>query len=70
MACGTPVAAFPVNGPVDIIKKSISGYCDSDLIFAIEKALKCEEQDIIKSVDKYNWDRCVEILLESLKSSK
>ena len=70
MACGTPVAAFPVNGPVDIIKKSISGYCDSDLIFAIEKSLKCEEQDVIKSVDKYNWDRCVEILLESLKSSK
>ena len=26
MACGTPVAAFPVNGPIDIINLGVSGF--------------------------------------------
>jgi glycosyltransferase involved in cell wall biosynthesis len=42
MACGVPVAAFPVTGPLDIIEQGVTGYCDENLRRA---ALACLELD-------------------------
>ena len=68
MACGTPVAAYPVNGPVDIIKKTMSGFFDHDLNLAITEALKCKRENVLKSIEKYNWDICLKIFTNSLVS--
>ena len=66
MACGTPVAAFPVNGPADIIKKNESGFFDDDLNLAIEKSLETNREDVVNSTGKYNWDLCLEIFSNTI----
>ena len=40
MACGTPVAAFPVTGPKDVILEGTNGALDEDLGKAIHRALQ------------------------------
>ena len=66
MACGTPVAAFPVNGPLDIIKKNKSGFFDNDLNIAIQKSLKINREEVVNSTEKYNWDLCLEIFINTI----
>src|SRR5262249_48947782 len=39
MACGVPVAAFPVTGPIDVIEDGRTGALDPDLRKAAERAL-------------------------------
>ena len=39
MACGVPVAAYPVQGPVDVVVEGVSGALDHDLSAAIARAL-------------------------------
>ena len=39
MACGTPVAAYPVTGPVDVVEHGATGCLDEDLQRAAEQAL-------------------------------
>ena len=42
LACGTPVAAFPVAGPREVIGTSGAGCLDEDLGVAVTKALKID----------------------------
>lgn len=39
IACGTPVAAYPVTGPIDIIEQERTGYLDEDLSEAVLASL-------------------------------
>ncbi|MGM0477503.1 MAG: glycosyltransferase family 4 protein [Pseudomonadota bacterium] len=39
MACGTPVAAYPVTGPADVVEHGVTGCLDNDLQRAAEQAL-------------------------------
>lgn len=39
MACGTPVAAYPVTGPIDIILQGVNGYVCEELSIAVASAL-------------------------------
>ena len=38
--CGTPVAAFPVTGPIDVVSEGINGALDNNLALAIDRALQ------------------------------
>lgn len=40
LACGVPVAAYPVAGPLDVIGDSGVGVLDDDLGVAVQKALE------------------------------
>ncbi len=42
MACGTPVAAFPVTGPIDVITPGVDGILDEDLGRAALAALSLD----------------------------
>ena len=39
MACGTPVAAYPVTGPIDVVRDGFSGRLHEDLATAAREAL-------------------------------
>jgi glycosyltransferase involved in cell wall biosynthesis len=42
MACGVPVAAFPVTGPIDVVEDGVTGALDRDLARAAERALRID----------------------------
>jgi glycosyltransferase involved in cell wall biosynthesis len=42
MACGVPVAAFPVTGPIDVVTQGVTGVLNSDLRAATLAALRLD----------------------------
>lgn len=56
VACGVPVAAFPVPGPTDIIGGSGAGVLNNNLAAAIEAALDIDPEICRKHALRYSWD--------------
>ncbi len=65
MACGTPVAAFPVAGPLDVIGNgfgAISGWSapvggvHEDIRVAMDAALQCNRTAVRRYAEKFSWD--------------
>ena len=57
MSCGTPVAAYPVPGPADIVRDG-AGVLDEDLGRAIDTALACSRADAEALGARYSWASC------------
>jgi len=74
LACGTPVAAFPVPGPKDILAcqdPSIrAGVIDSDLERACLSALEIDRSRAHEASLAYTWDNCVDQFLAALERQK
>lgn len=67
LACGTPIAAFNVTGPRDIVHEGINGSLDShELSAAVDRALKVNTSGVIASSKTYTWDRVAEQFIDSL----
>lgn len=53
---GTPVAAYPVTGPKDIIINGINGWMDNNLNIAIKRALTVDRRQCYEyTVSNYSW---------------
>lgn len=63
MACGIPVAAFPVTGPTDVIGSSGAGVLDADLGKAALAALEIDPAVCRDYALRFSWDRVVEQFL-------
>jgi glycosyltransferase involved in cell wall biosynthesis len=59
LACGTPVAAFPVTGPMDVIGDSGVGVMDNDLHRACLSALKISCSDARAYAEQFSWAQSV-----------
>lgn len=55
MACGTPVAAYPVTGPRDVIREGVSGALDEDLARAVERALSIPRKRVRAFAEDHDW---------------
>jgi glycosyltransferase involved in cell wall biosynthesis len=55
MACGTPVAAFPVAGPLDVVGESDGGVLDADLRAASLRALKVPPERARDRALAFDW---------------
>lgn len=44
LACGTPIAAFPVAGPLDVLQQGVTGVMDADLRSACLRALTLDRR--------------------------
>ena len=66
MACGIPVAAYPVNGPKAVVKNGFNGWLDSDLKHAIEKCLEVNPDNCRKYALTYTWKACTDQFLSNL----
>jgi glycosyltransferase involved in cell wall biosynthesis len=66
MACGTPVAAYPVAGPLDVVDEGITGCLDENLELAVAKCLKLDRQDVTIGSERWSWQRAWEIFKENL----
>jgi glycosyltransferase involved in cell wall biosynthesis len=58
MACGVPVAAFPVTGPIDVVQDGLTGALDTDLGKAAERALKIDPRACRERALQSSWDAC------------
>ena len=67
LAAGTPVAAYPVQGPADILEGSSVGAVDEDLEAACRKALGCATpQECRTHAEKFSWEACTRQFLSKL----
>lgn len=66
LACGVPVAAYPVRGPLDIIEDGETGCLDEDLQAAALKALSIDAYSCRESALKYTWAECTRQFLSHL----
>jgi hypothetical protein len=70
MACGLPVAAYPVTGPRDVIGDSAAGALHEDLRTACLEALKLEREDAVKRASLFTWRAATEQFLSHLHPRK
>jgi glycosyltransferase involved in cell wall biosynthesis len=75
LACGAPVAAYPVPGPADILgpdERGIHGgtarigALDEDLAKAIARALTADRKAAAVEAAHYSWDHCTRLFLAGL----
>jgi glycosyltransferase involved in cell wall biosynthesis len=67
MACGTPVAAYPVTGPVDVVRDSAAGILSEDLQAAALAALKLDREAVRRYALQFSWAAATRQLLEQLR---
>ena len=70
MACGTPVAAYPVQGPVDVIDNNVTGVMDNNLSIAVKKALDLDREQVYTGSTKWSWKRAWEIFRDNLVETR
>ena len=63
MACGVPVAAFPVPGPLDVVRDGSTGALDDDLAAAVYRALRIDPQACTEYAELNSWKRSTERFL-------
>jgi glycosyltransferase involved in cell wall biosynthesis len=66
MACGIPVAAFPVHGPLDVVADSGAGRLNEDLAQAIRDALGIDPRICRQRALEHSWDQSVVEFSENL----
>lgn len=72
LACGLPVAAYPVIGPLDIITEPQLGVLDEDLATASRKALECGDPQYRFHYMKehYTWEKAAEQFLAAFEDKE
>jgi glycosyltransferase involved in cell wall biosynthesis len=64
MACGVPVAAYPVVGPIDVVTEPGVGCLDDDLGRAVDVALATgDAAACVRHARQFTWQRCTDQLL-------
>ena len=66
MSMGTPVAAYPVAGPIDVIEQGVTGFMNEDLEDAIGACLYIERDDVEEQSKKWTWENCWKIFENNL----
>jgi len=65
LACGTPVAAFPVPGPLDVLDAG-SGAMDTDISAAIARALRLDPAACLRRGRSFDWAHSTDQFLAAL----
>jgi len=55
LACGTPVAALPVPGPLDVLEAGVTGVMDEDLQGACLRALELDRATCAEQAARQSW---------------
>lgn len=70
MACGLPVAAYPVTGPIDVLGDSNAGVMREDLREACLAALEIDRSTARAHAEKYSWRAASEQFIGHLQVSE
>ncbi len=67
LACGVPVAAYPVAGPLDVIGDAPVGCLHEDLEVAVREALKASPEACRAHAEKYSWAASTAQFLDNVR---
>ncbi|TAM00519.1 MAG: glycosyltransferase family 1 protein [Paraburkholderia sp.] len=67
LACGTPVAAYPVTGPIDVLGTGQAGAMNEDLHEACIEALKIDRATAREWAERFSWRAASEQFASHLK---
>ena len=67
LACGIPVAAYPVAGLLDVIGTAPVGCLHEDLAVAVREALKADRAACRAHAEKYSWAASAAQFLDNLR---
>jgi len=67
MACGLPVAAFPVTGPLDVLRSGVTGVMSRDLGEAIRGALRLDRAHCAAAASEFTWEAATSQFLTGLE---
>lgn len=70
LACGVPVAAYPVPGPIDIVRPGETGFLSEDLREAALDALKLDRETCRAAALKYTWAACTRQFLQHIEAAR
>jgi glycosyltransferase involved in cell wall biosynthesis len=68
MACGLPVAAYPVTGPIDVIDDGVTGALNESLARAAHRALTLNPQACRERALRSSWECCTREFADNLRS--
>ena len=66
MACGTPVAAYPVQGPKDVIDEGVTGFMENDLSTAVHRCLGLNRDKVFEGSKRWSWENAWKIFKDNL----
>lgn len=67
LACGVPVAAYPVPGPLDVVGINGPGCLDEDLALAVTHAVERGAPEACRThALGYSWENCVDLFVSHL----
>ena len=69
LACGTPVAAFPVLGPVDVIGESGAGILHENLAVACIRALDIPREKARHYAEQFSWGKSIDQFVRNLTAT-
>jgi 1,2-diacylglycerol 3-alpha-glucosyltransferase/glucuronosyltransferase len=69
MACGLPVAAFPVPGPIDVVAPG-AGVLDEDLRAACLEALTIPREQAREHSMRFTWEESARQFLDNIEASR
>lgn len=67
MACGLPVAAYPVTGPIDVVESGVTGVLDVDLRQAALAALTLDRTACRRHAESRSWLNATRQFLNALE---
>ncbi len=70
MACGVPVAAFPVTGPKQVVEDGRSGVLSEDLRSAALGALQLSAAQCRARALSFGWAACTDAFLDAAKAAE
>jgi glycosyltransferase involved in cell wall biosynthesis len=66
MACGTPVASYPVQGPLDVVEQGVTGFMNEDMTDAITGCLQLDRDGVLEGSQCWSWDNAWKIFRDNL----
>lgn len=70
LKCGTPVASYPVIGPIDILENNITGIMNDNLEISCLECLTLNRKIIANKAKIYSWEYATDIFLKYLVKCK
>ena len=66
LACGTPIAGYPVTGPLDVVEEGRNGALSENLAEAVDRAMRIDRDYCRQFALMHNWDTVTDVFERSL----